>query len=67
MHEETVRWRAQLARVALENLDAHDKERRRLLDERSLDTDWQALAVKRIDLAAQVAEASRALVKVVLG
>lgn len=67
MHEETVRWRAQLARVALENLDAHDKERRRLLDDHSLNTDWQALAVTRIDLAAQVAETSRALVKTVLG
>lgn len=67
MNEGVVRWAAGLARQALERLDAHDKERRRLLDERALDTDWQALEVKRVDLAAQVAETSRVLVKAVLG
>ena len=72
MNEGVVKWAAQRAKAALEALDAHDKETRRLLAQRAngeplMHGRLDGRSDARIDLAAQVAETSRVLVKAVLG
>lgn len=72
MDESVVRWAAQRARFALEALEAHDRQTREMLDRAKGGAVMVAGAFEgrsdaRIDLAAQVAETSRVLVKAVLG